>query len=113
EEMILETGPADPCDLSVDDQQLAMIHLADLILSPGPRAMRYLTRFLEWKRVIGNDVDPCIRHAIEHRLCVAIDIGPVSVHRQPDLNTRVGPCGQCRGEAITPVPRGENEHSDM
>ena len=79
-EMVLETGAADPSDLPVDDQHLAVVAVAHLVLMPFEAPIVELSVPVERKDVVDDDLDAGRgqfvvdrRGVVEHFSAVAMD----------------------------------------
>ena len=88
EEVILDTGAADPTDPSVDDDELPVVDVAELAEIPACRAAGRgrLSRRSWLCRADDPNGDPSREETVEERLARAVRIRTLSIHDHPYRN---------------------------
>ena len=106
-EVVLDPGAADPADAAVDDDQLAMVDVAELAHAPAPGAGRgrRLRPRAQPRRAHDADIDATREQAAIE--LAARPVGPraLPVHDKPDVDA-LGRLGEQRRREPSPIVPG-------
>ena len=112
-EMVLEAGTADPADLPVDDQHLAVVAVAYLVLMPVEAAIVEQAVPVDRKDVVDDDLNPDRGQLVVDGLGRVKHLSAVAIDADAHLDTGRDLLFQDRHEAIRYLAGRYRKHEDM